>query len=663
MTESIYTFTEDFDVTPSVQADFDKNGYIIVRSLFDSEEVTLLKDALESDEGIIRYAFGRDDGEGGKIRMVLWNQPGNDITGVMARSEKVAGTMKKIQKFLPLVHVELEPGDALFFHCNLLHCSEQNHSDRRRWAFLVAYNRASNNPVIEHHHSRYVPMEKYMHGTREDLTNQAASSMTESIYPFTEDFDVTPSVQADFDKNGYIIVRSLLDSEEVKLLKDALESDEGIIRYAFGRDDGEGGRSRMVLWNQPGNDITGVMARSEKVAGTMEKLLGGEVYHYHTKLMMKDARTGGAFVWHQDYGYWYENGCIFPDMGTVFIALDQATQENGCLKVQKFLPLVHVELEPGDALFFHCNLLHRSEQNHSDKRRWAFLVAYNRASNNPVIEHHHSRYVPMAKVANSVIKTCATPIDPDEKDIWDPIAKPSVSQRSLDKKHLTTLPNTMSTPDHQQPDFMMPPPGSQPSGEESTMEFAMKMFEIVKAGFVCMAMSVGSRAGLFEVMGRLEEPATCQEIADAAGMRVSTRTGAGSLSRYVREWVGAMATSGVIDVVDMEKETFFLPRHRIPVLLSQFRRSVTPFCQLADCFAQATGEVVKCFAKDGPTESMCNVAGVPYSTYSTLQDVMYLVRRSHHEDTLVDHFIPTIPGLKEKLGTLCTFYVNLCKCL
>ncbi|XP_078580691.1 ectoine dioxygenase-like isoform X1 [Branchiostoma floridae x Branchiostoma japonicum] len=157
--------------------------------------------------------------------------------------------------------------------------------------------------------------------------------MTESIYPFTEDFDVTPSVQADFDKNGYIIVRSLLDSEEVKLLKDALESDEGIIRYAFGRDDGEGGRSRMVLWNQPGNDITGVMARCEKVAGTMEKLLGGEVYHYHTKLMMKDARTGGAFVWHQDYGYWYENGCIFPDMGTVFIALDQATQENGCLKV------------------------------------------------------------------------------------------------------------------------------------------------------------------------------------------------------------------------------------------------------------------------------------------------------------------------------------------
>ena len=43
--------------------------------------------------------------------------------------------------------------------------------------------------------------------------------------------------------------------------------------------------------------------RSQKVAGTMQTLLGGhEIYHYHSKLMMKDAKTGGAHVWHQDYG-------------------------------------------------------------------------------------------------------------------------------------------------------------------------------------------------------------------------------------------------------------------------------------------------------------------------------------------------------------------------
>ena len=38
---------------------------------------------------------------------------------------------------------------------------------------------------------------------------------------------------------------------------------------------------------------------------------------------MKEAHTGGAHVWHQDYGYWYQNGNMLPEMGTVFIAIDK----------------------------------------------------------------------------------------------------------------------------------------------------------------------------------------------------------------------------------------------------------------------------------------------------------------------------------------------------
>merc|ERR1719273_1340189 len=103
--------------------------------------------------------------------------------------------------------------------------------------------------------------------------------------------------------------------------------------------------------------------------------------------MMKEAHTGGSHVWHQDYGYWYQNGCLFPEMGSVFIPVDRCTKNNSCLQVlkgshkmgrinhnlsgeqagadlerlklakEKF-QLVYVEMEPGDALFFHCNLLH-----------------------------------------------------------------------------------------------------------------------------------------------------------------------------------------------------------------------------------------------------------------------------------------------------------------
>ena len=63
------------------------------------------------------------------------------------------------------------------------------------------------------------------------------------------------------------------------------------------------------------------------------QLLDGEIYHYHTKLLMKEPRTGGKFLWHQDYGYWYNNGVLFPDMGTVWVAIDKTDEENGSLKV------------------------------------------------------------------------------------------------------------------------------------------------------------------------------------------------------------------------------------------------------------------------------------------------------------------------------------------
>src|SRR5260370_25187993 len=75
-----------------------------------------------------------------------------------------------------------------------------------------------------------------------------------------------------------------------------------------------------------------MIARREWIGGTAEKLLDDEVYHYHSKMIMKDAKVGGAWTWHQDYGYWYQNGVLFPRLTSVSIAVDRATKENGCLQ-------------------------------------------------------------------------------------------------------------------------------------------------------------------------------------------------------------------------------------------------------------------------------------------------------------------------------------------
>jgi len=57
------------------------------------------------------------------------------------------------------------------------------------------------------------------------------------------------------------------------------------------------------------------------------------MYHWHSKVMLKEAEKGGTWEWCQDYGYWYHDGCPYSRMVSAMLALDKATRENGCLKV------------------------------------------------------------------------------------------------------------------------------------------------------------------------------------------------------------------------------------------------------------------------------------------------------------------------------------------
>ena len=61
-------------------------------------------------------------------------------------------------------------------------------------------------------------------------------------------------------------------------------------------------------------------------------------------------------------------------------------------------------MEPGDTLFFHCNLLHRSDQNRSANPRWSMICCYNAARNDPYKESHHPRYTPLVKVPDSAVR-------------------------------------------------------------------------------------------------------------------------------------------------------------------------------------------------------------------------------------------------------------------
>jgi phytanoyl-CoA hydroxylase len=228
-----------------------------------------------------------------------------------------------------------------------------------------------------------------------------------------QDFQLTPQQVAGYHHDGYLIVRDFLSQPEIEKLYKIATADEVLRNHAFDLNDQSGKKTKLTLWYNPGEDAFGLLTRSRRIVEAAGLLLDGDspVCHFHSKLMQKEPRVGGAWEWHQDYGYWYKNEFLFPDqLLSIMIAITAANKANGCLQViggshklgriehgfageqvgasqhyvdlaLRTLPLVYVELEPGDALFFHSNLLHRSAANLSDKARWSLISVYNRQAN------------------------------------------------------------------------------------------------------------------------------------------------------------------------------------------------------------------------------------------------------------------------------------------
>ena len=148
-------------------------------------------------------------------------------------------------------------------------------------------------------------------------------------------FSVTDDQIGRFQTDGFFIAERLFDSEEITSLGRIARADHQLGHDAVSRRDGHGGAIRLHVENELRDDIYGAFVRCRRIVNTMERLLKGEVYHYHHKMILKEPVTGGAWEWHQDYGYWYNNGCLAPELASCMIAVDRATRENGCLQVLK----------------------------------------------------------------------------------------------------------------------------------------------------------------------------------------------------------------------------------------------------------------------------------------------------------------------------------------
>ena len=248
-------------------------------------------------------------------------------------------------------------------------------------------------------------------------------------------FNLTAEQIATYQRDGCLVVKNFLNTDEVKKLQ-AIAFEDGIMRkHAFDLNDQTGKKTKLTLWYKPGNDTYGLLTRSNRMIESVNKLMDGDspVCHFHSKLMQKEPKVGGAWEWHQDYGYWYKNEFLLPEqMMSVMIAITDANKANGCLQVikgshkmgriehgfageqvgasqhyvdlaLKTMELAHVVIKAGDALFFHSNILHRSEANTSDTARWSLISVYNRAANIPYNEPSQSSTIPVEIVPDEAL--------------------------------------------------------------------------------------------------------------------------------------------------------------------------------------------------------------------------------------------------------------------
>jgi phytanoyl-CoA hydroxylase len=248
-------------------------------------------------------------------------------------------------------------------------------------------------------------------------------------------FQLTAEQMVEYHMEGYVIVKNFLNQEEIKKLYGIATGDSTLQKHAFDLNDQSGKKTKLTLWYTPGDDAYGLLTKSKRMVESADKLMDGEsaVCHFHSKLMQKEPKVGGAWEWHQDYGYWYKNEFLFPDqMISIMVAITEANKGNGCMQVirgshkmgriehgfsgeqvgasqhyvdlaLKTMELIYVELKAGDALIFHPNTLHRSEANLSDSPRWSLISVYNRSSNVPYNEPSKSSTVPLIVVPDEAL--------------------------------------------------------------------------------------------------------------------------------------------------------------------------------------------------------------------------------------------------------------------
>jgi len=157
--------------------------------------------------------------------------------------------------------------------------------------------------------------------------------------------------------------------------------------------------------------------------------------------------------------------------------------------------------------------------------------------------------------------------------------------------------------------------------------FARKLTDILNYGALNLAMGLGYRARLFDVMDAMGRPAAAEAIAGRAGLDL----------RYVKEWLGVMVCGGVVEISDDGDgtERFHLPRDHADLIT---RRAGSANMGV---YTQEIPLLTRC-AMDEVLEGFRTGRGVAYHNYPRFQQFMGQLADAKHREVLVNTFLPSV---------------------
>ena len=163
---------------------------------------------------------------------------------------------------------------------------------------------------------------------------------------------------------------------------------------------------------------------------------------------------------------------------------------------------------------------------------------------------------------------------------------------------------------------------------DAVKQFGGKLLNIYTGGVLTKLIEIGYQVGLFE--GSRKGPATSEELAERAGLK----------ERYVREWLGAMATSGIYSY-DPASKRYRLPEEHAALLTGDSAQNLSPMSRMINHFGTHLPKLIACFREGG---------GIPYSAYRPVfTQCMDDTWRRIFDQVLVSGFIGAVAGLADRL--------------